>query len=82
MVASEYLIKDGVTFPKNNKGGAKRIKHENNEAQITKPFLTIKANNTLTPPITKRPKKGTSTIQAPANRSSIYNLKYDGFLSA
>ena len=78
----EYLISEGVTFPKNNKGGTKRIMHENNADQITSPLVTNKANKTETPAITNLPKKGTNTIHVPANSNSIYNLKYEGFLSA
>ena len=66
----DYLIKEGVTFPRNNRGGTNRIKQENNAAQITSPFVTNNANKTEIPAMMYLPKNGIKTIQAPANSNS------------
>ena len=52
----EYLINEGVTFPRNNKGGTNRIKQENRAAQMTSPFVTNNANKTEIPAMMYLPK--------------------------
>ncbi len=68
--SKENLINDGVTLPKNNRGGTKIIKHENKDAQITKLLVTKRARRTETPAIINGPTNGIKTIHAPANNNS------------